>query len=164
MQHRKILYATIVLATVSLIYFLAPEEKLEKLGWQVRSLAKPRVIECVRIWESRFDNPDSLIVIDDSESQEGDRRKLTVKYKAKNVYGAYVRNTLTCGLDSSGSIDIAETYKYIDNPYYILGVEEAPAAEPPSVEGLSVDVPAAEAPSVEDIAVEAPAAEPPDKH
>jgi len=131
MNNSKSIALSILVSAAALIYFLAPEEKLEKIHSALRTVTAPEVNECLDAWRYKFDNPDSIVYVESHKGSARGRNSLQVRYKAKNYLGASISNSLTCGLDSSGKFDYLETRKYITNKYYGLLDEVPRAAEPP---------------------------------
>lgn len=118
-----------------LVFFLAPEERLEAINKALRYVTAPKVNECLDVWQDRFVDPDSIMYLSSYERHEGAWHSLNIKYKAKNSYGAWVSNYLTCGLDGEGKIDRSETYNYMTKEYYGLigdGPGDYPEAAAPA--------------------------------
>lgn len=126
MKNKPLLVVACALGIAVLMYFFAPEEKLEPLKSVFRSAKKN---ECLDLWRSRFDNPGSLVYVDSYEWHEKGWHRLTIKYRAKNSFGAWVSNHLSCGLDGAGKINRAETFRYQDDRNYGL-IGNGPADYP----------------------------------
>lgn len=117
MNKKPLIVIASALGIAALIYFFAPDEKLEPLKSVFRSAKENK---CLDLWRSRFDNPDSLVYVDSFEWHENGWHQLKIKYRAKNMFGAWVSNYLTCGLDGAGEISLSETFKYQANRNYGL--------------------------------------------
>lgn len=119
MNKKTLVFAVSALGVAALIYLFAPDAKLEPFKSLFRSA---KINECLEMWRPRFDNPDSLVYVDSYEWHENGWHQLRINYRAKNMFGASVSNYLMCGLDQTGLIDPAETFKHqADRSYGLIG-------------------------------------------
>lgn len=126
----KLLSIGAVIASVVVSIQLFAPEKLEPAKSIFRSA---KVNKCLDLWRSRFDDPESLIFVSSYERHENGWHRLTIRYRAKNMFGAWVSSYLSCGLDGAEEISLSETFKYQDNPNYGLvgnGPDDYPAPAP----------------------------------
>lgn len=130
MIYKTTYYFAISVALLAVVYYFSPESKQEDVKRLARYITNPEVNSCMKEWKNKFEDPDSLIYLSSFEKKEGDLRQLKIEYKAKNIFGAYVSNYLTCGLDADGKLNFSETLKYRYDPYYGMGIDVAvPAAD-----------------------------------
>lgn len=83
-------------------YFLLSEEKQETINSLLRSGSVEQL--CIEHFKHRFKDPSSVILL----NSKTENNTVTVGYKAKNGFGAYVRGALTCVV-KNGAIDKTQT-------------------------------------------------------